>query len=130
MFQHNLWRMLPRERVGVTVLRERLQALLGQITDQVFPSLSLQHFPCAKKLRRPRRPETISKNRTRAGNVSQLITGKFLQFVRGALGANYSYDTAFENGEFRLIPAVLNLPSSSNTIPIALTSLLVQTWPS
>lgn len=37
------------------------------------------------------------------------MAGKFQEFVRDALAANYSYGDAFENNELRLITAVLNL---------------------
>ncbi|GAB1316500.1 hypothetical protein MFIFM68171_06710 [Madurella fahalii] len=37
------------------------------------------------------------------------IVGKFQEFVRDALAANYLYHAAFENDELRFITAVLNL---------------------
>ena len=39
MFMDDPWSTLPRERVGVAALREKLQELLGQITDKAFSGL-------------------------------------------------------------------------------------------
>ena len=38
-FQEQPWSSLPDDRVGISALRERLQELLGQITDRAFPRL-------------------------------------------------------------------------------------------
>ncbi|KAG8416791.1 hypothetical protein J3459_013642 [Metarhizium acridum] len=46
MFKEEPWCHLPPERVGIIALRERLQELLGQITDRAFPKLRTE----AKKL--------------------------------------------------------------------------------
>lgn len=39
MFMEEPWNTLPREHVGVAALRDRLQELLGLITDRAFPKL-------------------------------------------------------------------------------------------
>ena len=39
MFQESPWKNLPEDRIGIQALRERLQDVLGEITDRAFPAL-------------------------------------------------------------------------------------------
>ncbi|KAK3936789.1 P-loop containing nucleoside triphosphate hydrolase protein [Diplogelasinospora grovesii] len=110
MFRHDLWRSLPRERIGVAALRERLQELLGQITDRAFPKLLIEAHAMRKEAEKALAELGPSRQTEREQQVYLMsIAGKFQQFVRDALDANYSYDDAFARDELRLITAVLNI---------------------
>ncbi|KAM0231777.1 hypothetical protein ACHAPO_008358 [Fusarium lateritium] len=51
MFNEYSWATLPDHRVGIGALRERLQELLGQITDWAFPKLrsGIRHILAEKQ---------------------------------------------------------------------------------
>ncbi|KAK4457687.1 P-loop containing nucleoside triphosphate hydrolase protein [Cladorrhinum samala] len=115
MFQQEPWSRLPQDRVGVKALRERLQDLLGEITDLAFPkiraelrSMLLETDEALVKLGPPRQTER-QQQQYLVG-----IAGKFQSIVRAALDADYSSNKFFsedsaERPERRLITLIVNI---------------------
>lgn len=117
MFQDDPWRELPRKRVGVVALRERLQELLGQITDRAFPQLRTEVRAMLAK--REQSLEALGPPRQSVREQQLYLTEiatRFRNLVRRALDADYSVHPALEKDELRLITAVVNLTERWNHI--------------
>ncbi|KAK0616798.1 dynamin family protein [Immersiella caudata] len=115
MFLDDPWSTLPRDRIGVLALRERLQELLGQITDKAFPKLLSEIrglFNEAVKKWEALGPSRNSERKQQT-YLMKVVT-KFQEFVRDALAANYSHDDAFNNPDLRLITTILNVTANFN----------------
>ncbi|KAG8421726.1 hypothetical protein J3458_003576 [Metarhizium acridum] len=115
MFKEEPWCHLPPERVGIIALRERLQELLGQITDRAFPKLRTEAkkllADCNKSL------EALGFSRQTEREQQQYlceVAAQFQRTVRDALEANYSSQSALENKELRLITRVINMTDEFN----------------
>ncbi|OAA45506.1 Dynamin, GTPase domain protein [Metarhizium rileyi] len=116
LFKEEPWCNLPPERVGIIALRERLQELLGQITDRVFPKLRTE----ARKLLADAKSslKTLGISRQTEREQQRYLceaAGKFQRIVRDALEANYSAQNTLENKEFRLITQIVNTAEEFNT---------------
>lgn len=116
IFLEHPWENLPRDRVGVNSLRERLEDLLGEITDRAFPELlreTRQKLEIAeKKLKELGAPRQTEREQ------QQYLVGiasNFQMLVRAALNADYSAHTAFDSNDLRLITAVVNATEQFNT---------------
>lgn len=116
MFMKHPWDNLPEERVGISALRERLEELLGEITDRAFPKLRTevrQRLANAekslKKLGAPRQTEREQQQ------YLVTVASNFQALVRAALDADYSAHPAFDRNELRLITAVVNTTDLFNT---------------
>ncbi|KAK3505421.1 P-loop containing nucleoside triphosphate hydrolase protein [Neurospora crassa] len=115
LFQQSPWCNLPQERVGVAALRERLQDLLGEITDKAYPELRSE---ARKKLAEAREQQDAlgpprQTEREQQQYLAQ-IAAKFQQIVRAALEANYSTHSAFDKHDLRLISQVVTLIDTFN----------------
>ncbi|KAM7185382.1 P-loop containing nucleoside triphosphate hydrolase protein [Rhypophila sp. PSN 637] len=115
IFREEPWSSLPKERLGVKALRERLQDLLGQITDRSFPSVRIETRKMLAECRTlrnelgdPRQTENDQKKYLMA------IAARFQSLARTALEADYSSHRAFANDHLRLITAVINLTGRFN----------------
>ncbi|KAH7134555.1 dynamin family protein [Dactylonectria estremocensis] len=115
MFKEDPWSSLPDDRVGISALRERLQELLGQITDKAFPELRAQTrqklLEAQESLARlgPRRDSEREQQQYLAA-----VAGKFQAIVRAARDADYSTSEAFEDDKLRLVTAVINISERFN----------------
>ncbi|KAK8924694.1 Interferon-induced GTP-binding protein Mx1 [Metarhizium anisopliae] len=116
MFKEEPWCHLPPERVGIAALRERLQELLGQITDRAFPKLRTEAkkllADCNKSL------EALGVSRQTEREQQQYlceVAAQFQRTVRDALEANYWSQKALENQELRLITRIINITDEFNT---------------
>lgn len=117
LFQQSPWCNLPQERVGVAALRERLQDLLGEITDKAYPELRSE---ARKKLAEAREQQDAlgpprQTEREQQQYLAQ-IAAKFQQIVRAALEANYSSHSAFDEHGLRLITQVVSITDTFNTL--------------
>lgn len=116
LFQQSPWCNLPQERVGVAALRERLQDLLGEITDKAYPELRSE---ARKKLAEAReRQDALGPPRQTEREQQQYlaqIAAKFQQIVRAALEANYSSHSAFDEHSLRLITQVASIIDTFNS---------------
>ncbi|KAK3334330.1 P-loop containing nucleoside triphosphate hydrolase protein [Neurospora tetraspora] len=115
LFQQSPWCNLPQERVGVTALRERLQDLLGEITDKAYPELRSE---ARKKLAEARdQQDALGPPRQTEREQQQYlaqIAAKFQRIVRAALEANYSSHSAFDEHSLRLITQVVSITDTFN----------------
>ncbi|KFA70722.1 hypothetical protein S40288_07610 [Stachybotrys chartarum IBT 40288] len=116
MFLEHPWGNLPGDRVGVHSLRERLEDLLGEITDRAFPELlreTRQKLGIAEK----KLKELGASRQTEREQQQYLveIASNFQMLVRAALNADYSAHAAFESNDLRLITAVVNATDQFNT---------------
>ena len=104
------WSSLPNDRVGVKALRERLQDLLGQITDRCFPLVRMEARQMLVESHKAR-DELGDPRQTEREQQKYLATiaGKFQALARTGLDADYYIDPAFENSAFRLITSVINI---------------------
>lgn len=116
IFLKHPWDSLPEDRVGISALRERLEDLLGEITDRAFPELRTETRKRLanaegklKALGAPRQTEREQQQYL----VS--IASNFQALVRAALDADYSAHQAFARNELRLITAVVNTTEQFNT---------------
>ncbi len=116
MFREYPWSNLADDRVGIVALRERLQELLGQITDRAFPKLraEIRHMLEGAQMELhelgpPRQTEREQQQYLAA------VAEKFQSLVRAALDADYSAHPAFDRDEFRLSTAVINITDQFNT---------------
>ncbi|KAH7377255.1 dynamin family protein [Plectosphaerella cucumerina] len=115
IFLEHPWRNLPEDRVGVSALRERLEDLLGEITDRAFPELRIetrQRLANAEKKLRDLGAPRQSEREQQQYLVS--IASNFQVLVRAALDADYSAHSAFDRNELRLITAVVNTTEQFN----------------
>ncbi|KHN94156.1 Dynamin, GTPase domain protein [Metarhizium album ARSEF 1941] len=115
MFKQEPWCHLPPDRVGIVALRERLQELLGHITDRAFPKLRAQARKmldaCKKEL------DDLGFSRQTEREQQQYlcdIAGQFQTVVRDALGANYTSNETLESDELRLITDIVNMTDEFN----------------
>ncbi|KAM7223606.1 P-loop containing nucleoside triphosphate hydrolase protein [Rhypophila decipiens] len=115
IFREEPWSSLPRERLGVKALRERLQDLLGQITDRSFPFVRMETRHMLAQCRKLR-DELGDPRQTEHEQQKYLmgIAARFQSLARTALEADYSSDQAFSNDHLRLITAVINLTGRFN----------------
>ncbi|KAJ4414653.1 hypothetical protein N0V85_003047 [Neurospora sp. IMI 360204] len=115
LFQQSPWCNLPQERVGVTALRERLQDLLGEITDKAYPELRSE---ARKKLAEARdQQDALGPPRQTEREQQQYlahIAAKFQRIVRAALEANYSTHSVFDDHSLRLITEVVSIMDTFN----------------
>ncbi|KAK3954542.1 P-loop containing nucleoside triphosphate hydrolase protein [Pseudoneurospora amorphoporcata] len=115
LFQQSPWCNLPQERVGVAALRERLQDLLGEITDKAYPELRSE---ARKKLAEARdQRDALGPPRQTEREQQQYlaqIAAKFQQIVRAALEANYSTHSVFDEHSRRLITRVMGIVDTFN----------------
>lgn len=115
LFQQSPWCNLPQERLGVPALRDRLQDLLGEITDRAYPELRSE---ARKKLVEARDQQNAlgpprQSEREQQQYLAQ-IAAKFQQIVRAALEANYSAHAAFDNHSLRLITQIVSIVDKFN----------------
>ncbi|KAK3400875.1 P-loop containing nucleoside triphosphate hydrolase protein [Sordaria brevicollis] len=110
LFQQAPWCNLPQERVGVAALRERLQDLLGEITDKAYPELRSE---ARKKLTEARdQRDALGPSRQTDREQQQYlgqIAAKFQTIVRAALATDYSADPAFDQSQLRLITELVEI---------------------
>ena len=115
LFQQSPWCNLPQERVGVAALRERLQDLLGEITDKAYPELRSE---ARKKLAEARdQQDALGPPRQTEREQQQYlaqIAAKFQTIVRAALEANYSTHSVFDEHSVRLITHVVSVMDRFN----------------
>ncbi|PTB43657.1 hypothetical protein M441DRAFT_134816 [Trichoderma asperellum CBS 433.97] len=115
VFQTQPWADLPKDRVGISALKEQLQSLLVDITRREFPKLlqdvNNQIKDCKRELDSlglPRQDE-----REQRSFLSH-IAGAFQERAREALAAHYNADPVFEQDELRLITQVMNITDVFN----------------
>ncbi|KAK3313395.1 putative dynamin [Apodospora peruviana] len=110
IFREDPWCHLPKERLGVAALRDRLQDLLGQITDRCFPLVRLEARRMLAQSERAREElgEPRQTEREQQKYLSS-IAGNFQTFARAALNADYSVHESFGSDEIRLITNVANI---------------------
>lgn len=110
MFDSQPWSSLPRDRIGIQALRQRLGKLLSGVTEREFPDLRQQIYAqiesCQKSLNYlgPARHTEQEKRAILSG-----IAGQFQSFTRAAREARYSEDAAFADSELRLLTHIINL---------------------
>ncbi|KAK2037388.1 interferon-induced GTP-binding protein mx2 [Colletotrichum somersetense] len=116
IFLEHPWNTLPEDRVGISSLRERLEELLGEITDRAFPELrgeTRQKLANAEK-----KLKDLGVPRQTEREQQQYLVGiasSFQTLVRAALNADYSAHPAFDRIALRLITAVVNTTEQFNT---------------
>ncbi|KAM3515076.1 hypothetical protein MY11210_001314 [Beauveria gryllotalpidicola] len=108
-FKKQPWCTLPSDRLGVVALRQRLQHLLGDLTDKAFPKLRSS----TRKLLREAQEHLANLGHSRQTMREQQqflisIASEFQQLVRAAVNADYSSSPVFDDDKFRLITNVLN----------------------
>ncbi|KAM3508370.1 hypothetical protein MY10362_001215 [Beauveria mimosiformis] len=108
-FKKKPWCTLPLDRLGVVALRQRLQHLLGDLTDKAFPKLRSK----TRKLLRETREQLDNLGHSRQTMREQQqflvsIASEFQRLVRAAVNADYSSSPVFDDDRFRLITNVLN----------------------
>ncbi|KAK4178956.1 P-loop containing nucleoside triphosphate hydrolase protein [Triangularia setosa] len=109
MFRQEPWRDLPDGQVGVGALRERLQDLLGEITDQAFPIIRTEIRDMLAETQSAL--DTLGASRKTDREQRQYlatVAGKFQGLMRAAVDADYSCNKAFDDGELRLITTIVN----------------------
>ncbi|KXH68195.1 dynamin family protein [Colletotrichum salicis] len=115
IFQEQPWDNLPRDRYGIYPLRERLEDLLGEITDRALAELrseTRQKLANAEK-----KLKDLGAPRQTEREQQQFLVGiasDFQSLVRAALDANYSAHPAFESNMLRLITAIINTTDQFN----------------
>lgn len=110
MFKEEPWRHLPIDRLGVAALRQRLQHLLGELTDKAFPKLRAETREMLSQARNDL--EKLGHSRQTEREQQQYlisVASDFQEIVRPALNADYSSSEVFDSDNFRLITAVMNL---------------------
>ncbi|KAK3175476.1 hypothetical protein K4F52_010237 [Lecanicillium sp. MT-2017a] len=117
MFHEEPWCHLPPDRVGVSALRQRLQDLLGHITDKAFPKLREE---MRQKLAEVQTMlETLGPPRQTAREQRQYlaaIASKFQYLARAGVTGDYAGHQAFENTDLRLVTAVFNATERFNQL--------------
>ncbi|GKZ17257.1 hypothetical protein AbraIFM66951_010580 [Aspergillus brasiliensis] len=110
MFNSYPWNSLPRDRIGIHALRQRLGKLLSGVTEREFPELRQQIYAqiesCQKSLNDlgPARHTEQEKRAILSG-----IARRFQIFTRAAREARYSEDAEFIDRELRLLTRLINL---------------------
>jgi hypothetical protein len=116
IFLEHPWDNFPEDRFGISSLRERLEDLLGEITDRAFPELrgeTRERLENAEK-----KLKNLGAPRQTEREQQQYLVGiasHFQALVRAALDADYSAHAAFERNELRLITAIVNTTEQFNT---------------
>ncbi|KAK1624560.1 dynamin family protein [Colletotrichum phormii] len=116
IFLEHPWGNLPEDRLGISSLRERLEELLGEITDRAFPELrseTRQKLANAEKKHKDLGAPRQTEREQQQYLVS--IASNFQSLVRAALDADYSAHPAFDSNPLRLITAVINTTEQFNT---------------
>lgn len=110
IFQEEPWTGLPKDRLGVKALRERLQDLLGLITDRSFPLVRMEARQTLAECR-DLKDELGEPRQTEHEQQKYLVTvaARFRSLARAALEADYSIHGAFADDDLRLITAVINI---------------------
>ncbi|TIC96829.1 Interferon-induced GTP-binding protein Mx [Colletotrichum higginsianum] len=116
IFLEHPWNKLPEDRFGISSLRERLEELLGEITDRAFPELRSETRQ--KLANAEEKLKGLGAPRQTEREQQQYLVGiasSFQALVRAALDADYSAHPAFDRNELRLITAVVNTTEQFNT---------------
>lgn len=117
LFQQSPWCNLPQERVGVAALRERLQDLLGEITDRAYPELRSE---ARKKLTEARdQRDALGPSRQTDREQQQYlaqIAAKFQSIVRAALETDYSVHPVFNKADLRLVTELVETTKKYNNV--------------
>ncbi len=110
MFQRQPWINLPRDRVGISALKEQLSMLLLELTRREFPKLvqdvsrQIRDFQGdLDRLGPPRQDDREQRN------FLSHIAGAFQGHVRAALAADYNANPVFEKDELRLMTQIVNI---------------------
>ncbi|KAG6010630.1 hypothetical protein E4U21_005128 [Claviceps maximensis] len=116
MFEEEPWCHLPRDRVGVVALRERLQDLLGHITDKAFPKLRAEARKMLAECKSSLDDLGLSRDTQQHQQVYLSdIAARFQKIVRGVLDANYStLQEIDESDNLRLITIIVNITEKFN----------------
>ncbi|KAG5983652.1 hypothetical protein E4U55_007576 [Claviceps digitariae] len=115
MFREEPWCQLPQDRVGVVALRERLQDLLGQITDKAFPKLRAEARKMLDECKRSLKDLGVSRDTQQSQQIYLSdLAARFQKIVRGALEADYSSLPEDESDSLRLITNVVNITDRFN----------------
>lgn len=115
MFKEEPWCNLPPDRVGVVALRERLQELLGQITDRAFPKLRAEARRMLTACKKSLDSLGFSRQTEREQQVYLSdLAGQFQRLVRYSLEANYSSHPTLDSDELRLITDIVNITDKFN----------------
>ncbi|KAL1843731.1 hypothetical protein VTJ49DRAFT_112 [Mycothermus thermophilus] len=110
LFNEAPWNTLPKERVGVRALKERLAELLSDITRSAFPEIRNEIDEELRQAQRlfdelgPSRKDDHEQRKYLSG-----IAGRFQAMVRQALEAQYSGNNAFDGYKLRLVTRVVSL---------------------
>lgn len=115
IFQEQPWNELPRDRVGISALKEQLGLLLVEITRREFPKMlqdiGVEVRKCKKELDNlgpPRQDER--EQRSFLSNIA----GSFQDRARAALAADYNANPVFEDNALHLITRVANISDVFN----------------
>lgn len=115
LFQQSPWCNLPQDRVGISALRERLQDLLGEITDRAYPELRSE---ARKKLSETRdEREALGPPRQTDREQQQYLANmaaKFQSIIRAALATDYSVHGVFDGDGMRLITELVDVTQAFN----------------
>ena len=110
MFKRQPWSGLPRDRVGISALKEQLSTLLLELTRREFPKLlqevSSKIRECKRDLHSLGPPRQDDREQR---NFLSHIAGAFQDHVRAALAADYNADPVFDRNELRLITQIVNI---------------------
>ncbi|KAK2006223.1 dynamin family protein [Colletotrichum eremochloae] len=115
IFLEHPWDDLPEDRLGIHALRERLEELLGEITDRAFPELRSETRQ--KLANAVKKLSDLGAPRQTEREQQQYLVGiasNFQALVRAALDADYSAHPAFDSNALRLITAVVNITEQFN----------------
>ncbi|KGQ02957.1 Interferon-induced GTP-binding protein Mx [Beauveria bassiana D1-5] len=103
MFKGEPWCHLPVDRLGVTALRQRLQHLLGELTERAFPKLRAETREMLSQARNDL--EKLGQSRQTEREQQQYlasVASDFQDIVPLALNADYSSSEVFDIDNFRL----------------------------
>ncbi|GKZ67170.1 hypothetical protein AnigIFM50267_001437 [Aspergillus niger] len=109
MFDSQPWSSLPRDRIGIQALRERLGELLSEVTEREFPELRKdiknQIDTCHQDLDRlgPAR-QTEQEQRAFLSGIAR----QFQILARAARDAHYTENEAFSESDLRLLTHIVN----------------------
>ncbi|OJZ88985.1 hypothetical protein ASPFODRAFT_78527 [Aspergillus luchuensis CBS 106.47] len=109
MFDSQPWNTLPRDRIGIQALRERLGELLSEVTEREFPELRKdiknQIDSCHQDLVRlgPAR-QTEQEQRAFLSGIAR----QFQSLARAARDAHYTENEAFVESDLRLLTHIVN----------------------
>ncbi|GJC81414.1 interferon-induced GTP-binding protein Mx [Colletotrichum liriopes] len=116
IFLEHPWSNLPVDRLGISSLRERLEELLGDITDRAFPELRSETRQKLAKAEKNLKDLGVPRQTEREQQQYLVsIASNFQALVRAALDADYSAHPAFSENALRLITAVVNTTEKFNT---------------